>query len=115
MRLDTVPDGVIPRLEMRLNELPRGKVWCISSKSFRQGIRTGDTVGIALDQDLACIRIYLNGEEVPSDVRSEYGKVKGLVYPAISVAEGGSIKANFANFKYPVLGYDRIIPAQDLV
>ena len=112
--------GVAQRIDSdlmdgHLSDFGNGKAWFYDS-DISVGAGTTTIIGVALDQDLACLRIFIDGKEISFDRERRQGKIRGVIYPAISLSGDVSVALNFSgNFKFPVSGYDGIIAAMDLV
>ena len=93
--------------------------WGLQASASTVAFKKGDVVGVAYDQSSGRPRLdfYHNGERLEGCAVTG---IKGLVYPAVSVEDGTSLKVNFAvndsDFKHDVPpGFNGIMKARGLV
>eukprot|EP00753_Platysulcus_tardus_P004778 PLAT12685.1.p1 GENE.PLAT12685.1~~PLAT12685.1.p1 ORF type:complete len:182 (+),score=49.46 PLAT12685.1:200-745(+) len=91
--------------------------WALKSETSTEDFKEGDVIGIAYDQSEGApvASFYLNGEPLRGCTIS---RIKGLVYPAVSVGDGARVEANFslADFAHePPPGFSGIIPARSVI
>jgi len=81
----------------------RQKKWSVSSQTYGERWRMGDTIGVLINLDLVEMRFYINGIDLgPAFVGF---KAEGL-YPALSLNAGQACRFNFgqSDFLYPPAG-----------
>lgn len=88
------------------------RLWHVYTKNYGPFWRSGDIYGICVDMDNGTIEYYRNGASL-GIAFEDIERGPGLsLFPAISLAFGDSITANFGGspFRYPVAKYKPIQP-----